>query len=106
MGSRAAKAWADSDGGKLEIPELESQPHFNEPLKPVQSASTAATIAHLLSGEEGKQNAASLDSYMQSKVNPLASKIIKACLPNGLAVPFPANVSINGVHLHVIYYFQ
>ena len=82
-------------GGKVEIPELKSQPHFNKPLKPVQAASTAATIVHLLSGEEGKQNAASLDSYMQSQVNPLASTIIKTCLPHGLAVPFPANVSIN-----------
>ena len=36
-------------------------------------------------------NAAALDSYMQGQLNPLASKNIKACLPNGLAVPFPHN---------------
>tara|TARA_B110000305_G_scaffold165478_1_gene182986 strand:+ start:438 stop:617 length:180 start_codon:yes stop_codon:yes gene_type:complete len=28
---------------------------------------------------------------MQSKLNPIASDIIKTCLPNGLAVPFPVN---------------
>jgi|AntRauTorckE5430_2_1112549.scaffolds.fasta_scaffold03135_2 hypothetical protein len=30
---------------------------------------------------------------MQSQLNPLASEIIKKCLPNGLEVPFPQNVS-------------
>ena len=95
MGSRAAKAWADSEGGKVEIPELKEQPNFDKPLKPVEAASTAAKIAELLSGEEGKGNSASLDAYMQSQLNPLASDIIKLCLPNGLAVPFPTNVSKN-----------
>lgn len=93
MGSRAAKAWADSDGGKVEILSIEDQPNFDKPLKPVEAAATAAKIADLLSGEEGKINSASLDSYMQSQLNPLASDIIKMCLPSGLEVPFPANVS-------------
>ena len=92
MGSRAAKAWADSDGGKIEIPSLSDNKNADKPLKPVEAAATAAKIAQLLSGEEGKENAALLDSYMQSNLNPLASQIIKVCLPNGLAVPFPANV--------------
>jgi DNA-directed RNA polymerase I subunit RPA1 len=91
MGSRAAKAWADSDGGKIEIPSLSDNKNADKPLKPVEAAATAAKIAQLLSGEEGKENAALLDSYMQSNLNPLASQIIKVCLPNGLAVPFPAN---------------
>lgn len=93
MGSRAAKAWADSDGGKVEIPSIKNQPNFDKPLKPVEAAATAAKIAELLSGEEGKSNAAALDAYMQSQLNPLASDIIKMCLPNGLEVPFPDNVS-------------
>lgn len=92
-GSRAAKAWADSDGGKVEIPDLDTITNVDKPLKPVEAATTASKIAELLSGEDGKDNAASLDSYMQSQLNPLASKIIKQCLPNGLAVPFPRNVS-------------
>jgi DNA-directed RNA polymerase I subunit RPA1 len=95
MGSRAAKAWADSDGGKVEIPEIKTQPNYDKPLKPVEAAATATKIAELLSGEEGKGNSASLDSYMQSQLNPLASDIIKMCLPNGLEVPFPANVSFS-----------
>ena len=93
MGSRAAKAWADSDGGKVEIQPIRDQPNFDKPLKPVESAATAAKIAELLSGEEAKGNSASLDSYMQSQLNPLASDIIKLCLPHGLQVPFPTNVS-------------
>ena len=93
MGSRAAKAWADSDGGKVEIPPIRDQPNFDKALKPVESAATAAKISELLSGEEGKGNSASLDSYMQSQLNPLASDIIKLCLPHGLQVPFPTNVS-------------
>ncbi len=91
-GSRAAKAWADSDGGKVEIPALDSIPNVDKPLKPVEAATAASKIAELLSGEDGKDNAASLDSYMQSQLNPLASGIIKKCLPNGLEVPFPQNV--------------
>jgi len=90
-GSRAAKAWADSDGGKVEIPELDSISNVDKPLKPVEAATASAKIAELLSGEDGKTNAASLDSYMQSQLNPLASEIIKKCLPNGLEVPFPHN---------------
>lgn len=89
IGSRAAKAWADSEGGKNEIQDDPS----NKPLSPYESASTAKKIGHLLSGKEGPRNAANFDSFMQGKMNPLASTIIKACLPNGLAVPFPANVS-------------
>jgi len=91
MGTRAAKAWADSDGGKVEIPPLKNQPNHDKPLKPVEVAATAAKIAELLAGEEGKTNAVSLDGYMQSQLNPLASEIIKLCLPNGLQVPFPDN---------------
>jgi len=93
MGSRAAKAWADSDGGKVEIPSIKELPNYDKPLKPVEAAATAAKIAELLSGEEGKGNSAALDAYMQSQLNPLASDIIKICLPNGLQVPFPTNVS-------------
>ena len=91
IGARAAKAWADSEGGKVPIHSVESLPKSTEPLKPVESAATAAKISSLLSGEEGKDNAAALDGFMQSQMNPLASKIIKTCLPGGLAVPFPAN---------------
>ena len=92
-GSRAAKAWADSDGGKVEIPSLDNIPNCNKPLKPFEAAATSTKIGELLSGEEGKENSASLDSYMMSQLNPLASQIIKKCLPNGLEVPFPQNVS-------------
>mmetsp|Transcript_13888 Transcript_13888/g.20498 ORF Transcript_13888/g.20498 Transcript_13888/m.20498 type:complete len:1731 (+) Transcript_13888:197-5389(+) len=88
MGAKAAKAWADSDGGKVEINDDSAD---DEPLKPVEVAAACAKIGELLSGSEGPTNFATLDGYMQSKLNPLASKIIKACLPEGLAVPFPAN---------------
>ena len=91
IGSRAAKAWADSDGGKVEIPNVASNPKAKEPLKPHEKAAVALKIGKLLSGGDGKQNAAALDGYMQSQVNPLASDIIKLCLPDGLAVPFPEN---------------
>ncbi len=106
-GSRAAKAWADSDGGKIPIPSLKDQPGSERPLKPVEIAAAAAKISELLNGKEGPENASNLDSYMQSQVNPLTSDIIKACLPGGLAVPFPHNVSIpkkNG--LLIIEYFE
>jgi len=62
-------------------------------LTPYESAATGKKISELLAGKEGPRNAAHLDSFMQGKMNPLASEIIKSCLPNGLAVPFPANVS-------------
>lgn len=88
IGAKAAKAWADSDGGKVEINDDRAE---DEPLKPVEVAAACAKIGELLSGSEGPANFATLDGYMQSKLNPLASKIIKACLPEGLAVPFPAN---------------
>lgn len=90
-GSRAAKAWADSDGGKVSIPPVEKQPGSDQPLKPVEVALASAKIGELLNGNEGAENAASLDSYMQSQLNPLTSDIIKACLPGGLSVPFPHN---------------
>ena len=93
IGSHAAKAWADSDGGKVDIPDVAQLPKSREPLKPHENAATASKIAELLSGGEGKLNAAALDGFMQSVVNPLASSIIKLCLPDGLAVPFPENVS-------------
>lgn len=91
LGARAAKAWADSEGGKVTIAPVKDQPGAEEPLKPVEVASTAAKIGLLLSGNEGKENFAALDGFMQGQLNPLASEIIKKCLPNGLAVPFPRN---------------
>jgi DNA-directed RNA polymerase I subunit RPA1 len=66
----------------------------NRPLKPVEAASAASKVRQLLSGPEGKANSASLDGFMMSKLNPLASTIVKTCLPNGLAIPFPENVSL------------
>ena len=90
LGARSAKAWADSEGGKVEIEDAT----LETPLKPVEEASAAAKIGELLSGNEGMANFAALDGFMQSKLNPLASEIIKACLPHGLEVPFPANVSV------------
>ena len=95
IASRAAKAWADSDGGKVEIPSVVQNPKSKLPLKPHEKAAVASKIGKLLSGN--KENAAALDGYMQSQVNPLASDIIKLCLPDGLAVPFPENVSQYGV---------
>lgn len=91
IGSRAAKAWAESDGGKIEIPPVAQNPNAKQPLKPHEKATVASRIGELLSGGDGKQNAAALDGFMQSQVNPLASSIIKLCLPDGLAVPFPEN---------------
>jgi hypothetical protein len=91
MGARAARAWADSEGGKVPIEIKEEGGHL--PLKPVEAASAASKVRQLLSGTEGKDNAAALDGFMMSKLNPLASEIVKMCLPGGLAVPFPANVS-------------
>lgn len=91
IGSRAAKAWADSDGGKVEIPSVAQNPKSKQPLKPHEEAAVASKIGELLSGGDGKENAAALDGFMQSQVNPLASDIIKVCLPDGLAVPFPEN---------------
>ena len=88
-GSRAAKAWADSEGGKvpIEIDETLS----DKPLKPVEIAAASSKIRDLLSGSEGKSNHEALDGFMMSKLNPLGSDLTKACLPDGLAVPFPAN---------------
>jgi DNA-directed RNA polymerase I subunit RPA1 len=91
VGARAAKAWADSEGGKVPI-ELD-EARADRPLKPVEAASSASKVRNLLSGNEGKENFAHLDGFMMSKLNPLASEIVKACLPDGLAVKFPANVS-------------
>ena len=88
IGARAAKAWADSEGGKIRIDETAES---SEPLRPVEKASASAKIGELLSGNEGKANFAALDGYMQGKLNPLASSIVKSCLPDGLVVPFPAN---------------
>lgn len=91
MGARAAKAWADSDGGKVKVAPIKEQPDYDKELKPFEAAATASKISELLSGEEGKDNAAAFDAYMQSNLNPLASDIIKSCIPDGLVVPFPAN---------------
>lgn len=91
VGARSAKAWADSDGGKVQIESIKDKPGSDQPLKPVEAAATAMKIGQLLSGAEGQANFVALDGYMQSQLNPLASEIIKACLPKGLNVPFPEN---------------
>jgi len=91
VGARAAKAWADSEGGKLPILPIEEQEDGEEPLNPAEAASAAAKIGELLSGTEGKENFASLDGFMQGQLNPLSSAIVKKSLPNGLEVPFPYN---------------
>jgi DNA-directed RNA polymerase I subunit RPA1 len=91
IGSRAAKAWADSEGGKVEVESVKDNEGSDIPLKPVESAAAASKIGRLLSGNEGSTNFAALDGYMQSQLNPLASELIKTCLPNGLKVPFPEN---------------
>ena len=91
VGARSAKAWADSEGGKVQIESVKDKPGSDQPLKPVEAASTAVKIGQLLSGKEGQANFAALDGYMQSQLNPLASEIIKTCLPKGLNVPFPEN---------------
>ena len=88
QGMRAAKAWADSEGGKSEIKDDDLP---STPLKPHEHASAAKKIYDLLNGSQGSSNSAALDSYMQGKLNPLASKVIKTVLPDGLVVPFPAN---------------
>jgi DNA-directed RNA polymerase I subunit RPA1 len=76
----------------VEIESVKDKVGAEEPLKPFEAAAASSKIGQLVSGNEGKTNSAGLDGYMQSQLNPLASEIIKACLPNGLAVPFPANV--------------
>ena len=76
----------------MQIESVKDKAEADEPLKPFEAAAASAKIGNLLSGNEGKENFAALDGYMQSQLNPLASEIIKACLPNGLAVHFPANV--------------
>jgi hypothetical protein len=87
----------------VEIESVKDSPGAEKPLKPFEAASASAKIGNLLSGSEGKENFAALDGYMQSQLNPLASEIIKACLPNGLAVPFPANVSSRICPLNAVY---
>lgn len=91
IGARAAKAWAESEGGKIPIPSVKDKPGAEQPLKPVELASAAAKIGVLLSGKEGKENFAALDGFMQGQLNPLSSDIVKKSLPGGLAVPFPYN---------------
>lgn len=95
-GSRACKAWADSDGGKVPIEDVSSE--SSTPLKPHEVAAASSKIGQLLSGPQGKENFANLDGYMMSQLNPLASAIVKECLPKGLEVPFPANVCIISGH--------
>ena len=99
VGSHAAKAWADSEGGKVPIDIDEDDAATKGPLKPVEQAASAAKVRQLLSGSERSTNWANFDGYMMSKLNPLASEIVKTCLPGGLAVPFPANVSPDSVFL-------
>ena len=89
VGSRAAKAWADSDGGKVAMEDNEKT--SNRSLKPVEAYSAASKVRQLLSGSDGETNHKALDGFMMSKLNPLASDIVKACLPGGLAVQFPHN---------------
>jgi len=89
MGSRAAKAWASSEGGKVPIDVQEAD--GLGPLKPVESAAASFKVRELLSGNDSKGNSAAFDGFMMSKLNPLASDIVKACLPDGLAVSFPIN---------------
>jgi DNA-directed RNA polymerase I subunit RPA1 len=89
LGARAAKAWADSEGGKVPIAPVTEE--WNRPLKPVESAAACAKIGELLSGNEGSENFASLDKFMQGQLNPLASDIVKEALPSGLVVAFPFN---------------
>ena len=91
VGSRACKAWADSDGGKVPIESVADAEDSNQPLKPVEVATASAKIGQLLGGPQGSENFAALDGYMMSQLNPLASEIVKECLPDGLQVPFPAN---------------
>lgn len=91
LGARAAKAWADSEGGKVPIAPVSEQLDANRPLKPVEQAAASAKIGELLSGDEGKAHFAALDGYMQGQLNPLASDIVKKTLPSGLVVPFPFN---------------
>ena len=93
VGSRACKAWADSDGGKVPIEPVAEREDANQPLRPVEVATASAKIGQLLGGPQGAENFAALDGYMMSQLNPLASEIVAECLPSGLAVPFPANVS-------------
>jgi hypothetical protein len=102
MGSRAARAWANSEGGKVPIELDESED--KGALKPVESAAAAFKVRQLLSGNDGKNNSAAFDGFMMSKLNPLASDIVKACLPDGLAVPFPLNVSFlfSEILLHLL----
>ena len=91
FGARAAKAWADSEGGKVSIPLIDDQDVAEHPMKPVEFASAAAKIGVLLSGKEGKENVVALDGFMQGQLNPLSSDIVKKSLPGGLVVPFPYN---------------
>jgi len=88
QGMRAAAAWADSEGGKSDIKDADLP---TTPLKPHEHAAAAKKIHTLLTNPQGASNASALDSYMQGKLNPLASQVIKRCLPDGLAVPFPYN---------------
>jgi len=88
VGMRCASAWANAEGGKTEIQDKNLP---NTPLPEGERRTAAMKIHQLLSGKEGPTNAAQLDAYMQSKLNPLASEIIKSCLPDGLVVPFPHN---------------
>lgn len=91
LGARAAKAWADSEGGKVQIEPVKDKEGADNPLKPVEKAAASAKIGELLSGNEGQANFAALDGYMQGQLNPLASDIVKKTLPSGLVVPFPFN---------------
>jgi len=106
VGARACKAWADSDGGKVAIEPVTEKSDADQPLKPVEVATASAKVGQLLGGAQGAENFAALDGYMMSQLNPLASEIVKECLPGGLAVPFPANVSLDRPFLFSLILFE
>ncbi|CAM9096689.1 unnamed protein product [Phaeothamnion confervicola] len=56
-----------------------------------ERAAVVAGTARLLGGHDREAQAARIDACMQSKLNPVASALIKACLPGGQEKPFPQN---------------
>jgi DNA-directed RNA polymerase I subunit RPA1 len=89
VGARSSLEFARSDGGKSTITPVEDL--SDSDLLSSELSEASIKLKGLLTGPEGAHNSAALDSHMQSVVNPLASKIIKACLPSGLECPFPHN---------------
>ena len=89
LGARSSLAFARSDAGKVSITPIEEL--SVDKLSDKELIEGRQKLKRLLTGPEGAHNSAALDSHMQGIVNPLASKIIKACLPSGLECPFPRN---------------